>query len=661
MYNSRDANLVAVHAERLLCGVLLTSLFLYISVPALYVPGEDNDRSIRAVLNHCAIVDCRSGTDYVLTYGPASWLANRASDPALTWYQLAFWIITAAIVCAGLAQVRWFPMGRAATWVIGTGLFATGVEPLYQLYFPDAFFLTSLALIASIVLSVPLLPRTVPGKYTYYLFTAISLLWISTIGFTKGTLLFPSLVVMILWAIRIDKRPSRLETIFRLIGVSCAVLLVWKISGQYISDLPRYVYAMFRLTTGYPAGVTFLAGGIWTPTVSLAFALLALIVVCYGMAFQFVPKPRLGTTRIGALLVISLCTFIAWKQTAEAGGRVLIQMLPALTGLLVLTIGYPRTFKAKLTAIVLLALSLPAIATYTWSPGGKWDWRGVAEIKKEIVVESFSFWTSAETRRLVSSRLFQDRLARNSRLKLPRIRQLIDRGSVDLYGESQTVMLTNEFHWTPRPVYQSMAAFSPFLAELNRKRIADSPPEFIIVTQAGYRNYPTMDDWPWTQLFVHNYRFLAVDGERDLYEYTRRANLLPIRPAATLISVSAFSWNAKIDVPQLAHSYTEMRLPIRLSRTGRLRALVFQHPAVHIDIELKDGRKKTHTLNIATAGTGFMISPYLESSNDIRNVIGSVEGFNEVQSLTIRTENWQFLFIPPNHVEFYAVAPHRDQ
>jgi len=640
--------------------VLLTSLFLYIAVPTLYVAGEDNDRSIRAVLNHCAITDCRSGVDYVLTYGPTSWLANRASDPALNWYQLTFWIITAAIVCAGVAQARRFPMGRAATWIIGPGFFATGVEPLYQLYFPDAFFLTLLALIASIALTDPLPPRTVPAKYIHYSFTAVSLLWIGIIGFTKGTLLFPSLAVLILWAIRIDKRPS-LETILKLVGASGAVLLVWKMSGQYIIDLPRYVYAIFRLTTGYPAGVTFLADGIWTSTISLALALLASIVICYGVVFQFAPKPRLATTRIGALLVISFCTFIAWKQTAETGGRVLIQILPAVTGLLVLTVSGPRTHKAKLAAIVLLGFSLPAVATYTRTPGGKLDWNGVAETKKGTVAESFRFWTSPKTRRLVSSRLFQDTIASNSRLELPRIRQLIDRRSVDLYGESQTVMLTNDFHWTPRPVYQSMAAFSPFLAELNRKRMAGSPPEFVIVTQSGYRNYPTMDDWPWTQLFIHNYRVLAAEGERDLYEYRRRANQLPIKPDATLISAAAFSWSAKIDVPQLYHSYIEMRLRIQLSRTGRLRALVFQHPAVHIDIELKDGRKKTHTFNIATAGTGFMISPYLESSNDIRNVIGSVEGFNEVKSLTIRTENWQSLFIPPDHVEFYAVTQPLDE
>jgi hypothetical protein len=50
-----------------------------------------------------------------------------------------------------------------------------------------------------------------------------------------------------------------------------------------------------------------------------------------------------------------------------------------------------------------------------------------------------------------------------------------------------------------------------------------------------------------------------------------------------------------------------------------------------------------------------MLSPYLESSRDVKNVIEDREGFHEVRTVRIFTENWKDLFIAPTYVEFYEV------
>jgi hypothetical protein len=648
---------VADLVERVAFVSLLAGLFLYISVPALYVAGDDNDRSIRAVLNECAKVHCRNGVDFILTYGPTSWLANRAFDADLVKFQLGFWILTSIIACLGIAHVRRLPMGRPVAASITIGFFTTGVEPAYDVYFPDGFFLTMLSLLA-IVLFRPLNSEARRAPNSHALFTALSLSWISIIAFTKGTLLLPAVAVMLLFVLQPGGETPLVVRGLRLALAACLLAGVWRISGQEFLDLPRYVYNMAHVIAGYPAGLTFLGIGSWSQNVLLGSLVLVPLISLYFATIRFMSSSVRPAVWKSALFIVGFCGFVAWKQTAETGGRVLLQVLPSLPGLLLLTVSIPGSGKPRTTALLLLGLCPAALGTYVYATAGGFDLAEVVRAKGQVVAQSYGYWSSPDARRTDKDRLLEETRARKRRLDLPGIRQRIGRDTVDMYGESQTIMVTNAFNWTPRPIYQSMAAFSPYLVEVNRARIAASPPRYVIVAQSSYRNYPAMDDWPWIELFLANYRFIARENGIDLYGYGRQMDELPISPKKVKAGTVPFSWEERIEVPRAINDYVEMRVSIGLSWIGRLRALLFQHPAVQIEVELADGQVRRHTLNIAAAPDGFMLSPYLESSRDVNLIEGSAD-IDNVKTVRLRTENWKTLFVAPTTVEFYQIHTQR--
>ncbi len=84
-------------------------------------------------------------------------------------------------------------------------------------------------------------------------------------------------------------------------------------------------------------------------------------------------------------------------------------------------------------------------------------------------------------------------------------------GGADLYPVDQAVIIANTTRWDPRPVFQSYAAYTPFLAELNAAHLAGpSRPQTLLFRVAAIDGrFPALDDGPSWLSILSSYRLLT--------------------------------------------------------------------------------------------------------------------------------------------------------
>ena len=195
----------------------------------------------------------------------------------------------------------------------------------------------------------------------------------------------------------------------------------------------------------------------------------------------------------------------------------------------------------------------------------------------------------------------------------------VKRHSVDIYPWGTAYILANNLNWKPRPVFQSYAAYTPWLDEANYNFFkSNNSPSYIIWITKGtdIARLPTgsiderylLNDEPKT---IHK----ILDSYEPLF-YEEKAVLLKRKEAPTFsrpneLPGEIHTFDKWIGVPILRNGVVKAKIEFRRALSGKIKRLLYKEKEVFIEYKLKGGSIIKHRLVVDNAISGIWVHPYM--------------------------------------------------
>jgi hypothetical protein len=232
-------------------------------------------------------------------------------------------------------------------------------------------------------------------------------------------------------------------------------------------------------------------------------------------------------------------------------------------------------------------------------------------------------------------------------------------GSIDVYPSLQGVVVAHGLEYAPRPVFQSYAAFTPRLAQLNADHLlSDAAADNILfeVNTIIDKRVPSGEDGlSWPNLLS---RYDLV-GATDSFLVLRKSRL-PRQVTLSPVATTAAQFGQPLDVPRLDQPVW-MTIDVKPTLLGRVAPILLSNPPVLADITTRDGQTRRMRLLPATSAAGFLLSPLVEKNQTFaalsRGTWREESAGAEVASITLVTPSgggWAYR--PQAEVKFFRMT-----
>ena len=192
----------------------------------------------------------------------------------------------------------------------------------------------------------------------------------------------------------------------------------------------------------------------------------------------------------------------------------------------------------------------------------------------------------------------------------------IGKGSVDTYPWETTYIAANNLNWRPRPVFQSYAAYTPWLDRKNAEFLnSGKAPRFII----WQLNHPAgevgsidgrylLNDEPLTIFQILNhYNVIHKDKKMALFERSLSHNL---KEPKTLYTTYA-KWNEWINVPSVENGIIRASIKLHRRPSGSFKRVLYKEEEGFISYRLQNRRIIKCRLVLDNAVSGVWINPFI--------------------------------------------------
>ncbi len=402
------------------------------------------------------------------------------------------------------------------------------------------------------------------------------------------------------------------------------LIVLWRACGQQLQNLPVFIGLSLEIASGYGHAM-----GDRAPLLQeiLGLALLGLFVLtCLYAAWQN-RNNRLALANVGLVAAAAVLFWLAFFTRGDHWPW----FYPALS-----LLPFALLFDGRLTAAHYLRPTLVAtvlLAICIEPPG-----RTIAsEVSYRV---RNGVYNLAHLPQLAAIRK-REWLAANMEASLPKIRIRVGKARVDMVTWEQGMLLLNGLNYAPRPVFQSYSAYTPHLARLNEAYfLGAGAPDFVIL-RLDYIDdrLPMIEDALAMVALLKLYR--PVVSERGFlllqHDKTAAADPVPMRGGSIPSTLGEEVSTPGDTTTTLAFIHVD------LNAFGRIYTLLFREPALYITQRSAGGDKLRHRLVRATAASGFVVSPMIESNNDWVKLYFS-EPLRSVSSIVIDAETeWERL------------------
>jgi hypothetical protein len=381
---------------------------------------------------------------------------------------------------------------------------------------------------------------------------------IALMGLVKSSTLTLGVIVVAAMTIE-DVRKRR--TPYALIAYVLSLLTFWLLAGQDVSWLWPFLRGTWHVMSAYGE-----AEGLGTMSWSAAL----LLVVGVGVI----------AWKRKNVLVLILIVFAFAKTALVRNDPFHAALLPM--AILTLLLMYAPRY-AALAALAIIAPYLP----------------GPSEIGRQFVAMANPVAAKRKSDALYARDL------ESIRRRVPR--PPVD-GSVDVYGNWQSVAIAHGLDYQPRPVFQSYIAYDAALATMNAEHLRDDPPQSILfaINFTDHR-YPALDDaLSWPELLT---RYEPVAASRDFLAMRRT------KPR-TLHVLRTRTFHGRLGEPMAIPPDTGplvwAEIKVDTTILGKLLAFAYKVPELTIAVDDVDGR-----LIRRTAGAGFLLSPVVTQPSEL--------------------------------------------
>lgn len=195
-------------------------------------------------------------------------------------------------------------------------------------------------------------------------------------------------------------------------------------------------------------------------------------------------------------------------------------------------------------------------------------------------------------------------------------------GDADYYSYHQTEVFANQIPWNPRPVFQSYSAYTAELAKRNADHLVGdhAPKNLFFRVEPIEDRYPAMEDglsWP---LILCRYE-LAGTYSWGLHYVKALApkhfHIVPLKEFEARLGEEIVLPGEK---PLI---WAEISIP--RSATERVLEFLFRPPLLRIEVQLAGGQKQNLRYLARVGEAGFLISPFIASTDDFRTLTVAVQ------------------------------------
>jgi hypothetical protein len=586
-------------------AVALAMWFRFLDFPSVVGGVEgDSDGSWNQSYAYFLKNQFQAGKDYLFTCGPLGYFQNgMVYDSELFWYKYAWELVVKSVLVIAIMRFARHLPGFLAK--LAFCLLAFTLIPLAEYFFP-------LLLIGVI---------TVKENRSSVLYLAAVTLFLAVISLVKFTYFTYSVPVVCLIALSMLGNKHRWAALWPLALFATAFTLIWVGLGQSLGNLPHFLFGSLQISAGYAEAMS-IEGN---PTE--VYCALLILVTFWATLLPFsardLPALRcLGNLRQLCLVgLLGLTAFSEWKHGFISQGGIcvvffsLFLLTPFLLPALFTDYDWRAVPRVRLLAAC-FSLSLAGITVF----GNGIDW--------------ITFIPSLPVSVIDNARLVLDpsRLKRDldhqqaeaaEAIQLPLIRARVGRASVDVISVEQSVLLLNKLNWRPRPVFQSHAAYTPYLQSANAEFFrTENAPQYVIFRLEPIRErFPTLDEGQALLEILQCYRpVLAEKGYLLLERYRGPSESGGLTGEVVLEKKVKF--DEVVDLNGLPGKYHTLAVKIRRSWWGRLRNFLYKPPQVNILVSTgPDQEPHTYRFIPSMAEGGFILNPWLEGPyEDILNL-----------------------------------------
>jgi len=575
----------------LLIGVLLAC------VPLMpFFPHAGIDSAWTYAMNEAVAHRMVFGRDIIFTFGPYASAFTRHYHPATDHLMLiADTLVGLAIAAGGLALVSRGRMG-----------YLLPLPAVLALIFPpDAIFLV-LPLIFFLVSVRVTLPAAhkwkLPGNWSIAASLAVMMLALSLLPLVKATLGAMSvslgglgLLLLLLW------RP-RWALILGAVFVA-GLVGFWLAAKQPIWALPGFFIAQMPIISGYGDAMS-LTG---LPVHLLWYGINASLILLAGLLF-FARGGGLSGKTLWVGLALSL--FLVFKAAFIRDHGFIAADFILLASFFVAT-----SLPHKVAAIII------ASSVAAWFPTrehyfGMQSGNLIASLEHS---ETFGHLLEGLRVRLSSGQDLRKQFeAARAKIQqdypLPRVD-----GSADIYPFSQDILLASGLQWSPRPIIQSYSAYEPNLADINADHLLGTlaPRHVFFDVFPIDGRLATLEDgksWP---LLLTRY---GMGGRAGHFLVLDRNPGVTTAPEMEDISTSTQRLGQQFSLPKIRDPVWA-EVGVRPTLLGRIFAVLFKLPQLHILIRYEDGYTESFRYLAAMGRSGFIISPVIHDTADFAALV----------------------------------------
>ena len=455
----------------------------------------------------------------------------------------------------------------------------------------------------------------------------------------KGTLLVLCVMVTVLSAGFLWTQRRRTLAALCLLTPALTLVLLWCASGQPLMALPEFFTGMMAIVSGYNDAMSYY--GVLRESLLFVIAMLTVLwaiartpgqewnakvflLLLYGGVLFITFKA--GFVRQDMHTVIASTTLlmaVIALNMVLAGRRMLVATAVVLLPWLVIDHNYEQTTPVKV------------VRTVTRLTAAAWD--GALQRARQPE------WPRSQFDATVAGLRAQAALP-----VLP--------GRSDIYSYNQTALLASGNQWAPRPVPQSYSAYTPELAERNRRYLigAQAPQNIFFSVETIDSRVPALDDGPSWPVLLADYRPTSMQNGTLILQRNGASRYT----AADAQPASVHRFGEAVSVPSGAPVWF-VRFDIKPSLSGRVLALLFRTSQIVLRVETVDGQRHDYRLIASMARAGFVLSPLVESTADFAALYGDATPLRErrVRSVSLSTgRGFQWLWQDAYSIAFTPVV-----
>ncbi len=577
-------------------------LALLITVIAKFVPllpempAGGLDPSFTFAYNQAVAQGLSFGKEIILTFGPYASIYYKSYHPSTDFMMLSgsLYLAFSYWVCFLLLMknVQW-------RWVLAFCVILAGLT-----YSQDAL-LFSLPLLVGLQTFKILFSeegRLVKSKlapfYVALLFAPFGLL-----PLVKGSIMILCGAVAALCSSVFIANRHRLLAILCLFTPMVSVLFFWIASGQSATTLPNYFISMAPIVSGYTEAMA-VDGNIREIILYLAASAFLLLVIS-------IQTETSDTSKIFLFCIYFVFLFLSFKAGfVRHDGHAIMSG----TSILIAALLLPFIFSSR---ILLLVVAFSLISCFYID--SHYIKMSTAHIANNIVSTYSSPWIGLKNRIKDENWPRRDFDAVVNSLREQASFPILQ-GTTDIYSFNQSYLISSGNTWSPRPVFQSYSAYTPMLAEENRKHLLgrQAPDNVIFRVEPIDGRLPSIEDgssWP---ILMVNYQptqmandFLFLRKKRGITENTAPLKLMS----------ETHTFGESVNLPQTNQSIFA-QIEIKPTFWGRLASIFFKPSHLQITIELKNGTTKQYPIISGMAKSGFLISPLIENTVEFGMLYG---------------------------------------